>query len=92
MTRKEQIEVMARAIAGSRTGTFNYYATFEANIPNELAEAALEAKGMVVRPREPTEAMAEAGTNRAVIHNEYGENIYLKNVEEVYRAMIDVEE
>lgn len=39
-------------------------------------------------PVEPTEEMIEAGDRIAEIHNEYGENLYIKNTDEVYKAML----
>jgi hypothetical protein len=38
---------------------------------------------------EPTKAMIEAGDEIADIHYEYGETLYLKNTEEVYKAMLE---
>lgn len=44
--------------------------------------------GMVLVPREPTEAMEEAVLNCAIYNVEYGEDVYLKNFSECYKFML----
>lgn len=44
--------------------------------------------GWKLVPVEPTEAMLEAAGNTEEIYNEWGEDLYVKNTEEVYQAML----
>jgi hypothetical protein len=45
-------------------------------------------EGWVAVPREPTDAMLDAAERTEIIHNEWGEDMYVENSDEVYRAMI----
>ena len=47
---------------------------------------------LVAVPREPSEAMKDAGIEAGLIHNEYGEDVYLKNPDAVFRAMLSAYE
>jgi len=65
MTRQEIIEVMALGIAGYKGWGHMDGTSTQTTIRNGAAAAfnALEAAGYVVAPKEPTDAMAEAGWN-----------------------------
>lgn len=39
-------------------------------------------------PIEPTDEMIKAGDDTAILNNEYGEDVYIRNTDDVYKAMI----
>lgn len=54
----------------------------------QTALAYARPEGYKLVPVEPTDEMIKAGDTVAVIHREWGEDIYIENTDAVYRAMI----
>jgi hypothetical protein len=68
------------------------YLAFRAHLQWQAWQAAWNRRavpeGWVTVPAVPTFEMVDAGDSAAVIHCEYGEDLYIENIEDVYRAMI----
>ena len=103
MTRDEIIETMARAICLYQFGDIETHGSArccqvggvhgccigEVKGVASCALSALEAKGMVLAPEKPTEAMV-SGALDVIVGEDHGGNIYcgVHEAKEVYRAML----